>query len=99
MNCPNCQARFSLWKSFKLSNMFRVECSACSDEIVKDTAGLTGYRSSMLAVILCAFLTVIFFGRISFWGFVFLLPAQLYFDNFYASLRSLGSTKLSQPRL
>ena len=62
MNCPNCQADFSLWESFKLSNVFRVICSSCSDEIVKDTEGFTDFRSSILSVMSCGFLTVAFFG-------------------------------------
>ena len=99
MNCPNCQADFSLWESFKLSNVFRVICSSCSDEIVKDTEGFSGFRSSTLSVMLCGFLTVLFFGHISFWGFALLLPIQLYFDNHFSSLKSLGSTKSPKPRL
>jgi len=99
MNCPNCQADFSLWESFKLSNVFRVICSSCSDEIVKDTEGFTDFRSSILSVMSCGFLTVAFFGYISFWGFALLLPIQLYFDNHFSSLKSLGCTKSPKPRL
>jgi hypothetical protein len=98
MNCPNCQTKFSLWKSLKLSNVFRVVCSTCSDEIVKDTESFADFRSSILSVTSCGFLTVVFFGYISFWGFALLLPIQLYFDNHFSSLKSLGCTKTSAPR-
>jgi ribosomal protein S27E len=93
MNCPNCQADFSLWESFKLSNIFRVVCSSCSDEVVKDTGGFAGFRSSVFSVMSCGFLTVLFFDHMSFWCFALLLPIQLYFDNHFSSLKSLGSTK------
>lgn len=92
MKCPNCRNKFPFWKSFKLSYLFRVVCSSCSEEVVKDTAGFEGYRSTILSVMLCVFLTVLFFDRITFWGFIFLFPVQLYFDNFYARLRSLGNS-------
>jgi hypothetical protein len=52
-----------------------------------------------LSVILCGVLTILFFGHISFWGFAILLPIQLYFDNHFSSLKSLGSTTSPKPRL
>jgi uncharacterized membrane protein len=90
MICPNCNHKFSLWEGFKLSNLFRVKCSQCNHEVVKDTAAFQSFYSTFLGVTSSVFLCWVFFGEFSLLAVIFVFPVQMIFDQQYAALRSLG---------
>lgn len=92
MKCPNCKSKFSLWELFKLSNLFRVTCSSCSHEIVKDTSGFKWLNSTILTLAIFIFLVVLMSVSDNAWVIIWIVPIQLYFDYRYAALRSLGDT-------
>ena len=96
MKCPNCYHKFSLWSSLKLSNLFRVQCSQCHHEIVKDTGAFQSLYPGLLSVVCAMFLCWVTLGSFSLWVFVYLFPLQVFFDNHYATLRSLGHSGKTQ---